>query len=71
LRITKDARVHYAVLKIRAVTSPGLRLPENSGSSQRWGPEGTDYPCLQDPTACCDDSPAVRSTFHAGKPAVL
>jgi len=53
------------------VTSPGLRLPENSGSSQRWGPEGTDYPCLQDPTACCDDSPAVRSTFHAGKPAVL
>src|SRR5690348_11047145 len=52
---TGDARVHCAVLKIRAATAPGQRI--RAGRSRSCPRPGRKRPCPQDPTACPPGAP--------------
>ena len=74
-KVIKDARVHYAVLNIRAGPIPGALPARNRAVQRQNGPAGRirpkkALPLPQDPTVCLVDvSPA--SPFHSGEPVVL
>ena len=74
LATTDDARVHCAVLKIRAVPGPATRVATKGNRSwPRYGPwclSAPRRPFPQDPTACSARSPSGPA-FRAAHAAVL
>jgi len=76
-KIIKDARVHYAVLNIRAGSTPGsppARLPRvvqrQGGPAWPCGLARENVPVPSGPNSVFDD-PSPPYPFHSGEPVVL